>query len=191
MKRILILSAVICSLLGSAIFAFGDLARPKPSPQQAKSVLYTSLEVKPDSKIYEARLQISEETLKTIIKEAGQSSSTSATQSLIHSSPRTMVAGLFMFLSISFAGVWFARSAQRRNQKVLVAVVAVAAVFGLATIIVRANAGPPASYYWQHLADNLKQGKPTQAGVSIEIVPGDDSSIKLLMPVKKSGSGEE
>lgn len=192
MKRILILCAVVGSLLASAIFAFGDLARPKPSPAQPKSVLYTSLEITPDSKLYEARLQISEETLKQIVKEAGAASSgASTTQRLMQSSSRTMVAGLFMFLSISFAGVWFARSAQRRNQKALVAVVALAAVFGLATIIVRANAGPPASFYWQHLADNLKQGKPTQAGVSIEIVPGDDRTIRLLMPVKKNASGEE
>ncbi len=192
MKRILISSAAILALLTSAVLAFANLARPKPSPQQTKSVLYTSLEVKPESKIYEARLQISEETLKTIIKEAGQSSnSTSTTQNLIHSSPRTMVAGIFMFLSISFAGVWFARSSQRRNHKVIVAVLALATVFGLATVMVRANAGPPASYYWQHLADNLKQGKPTQAGVSIEVVPGDEQTIRLLMPVKKNGSGEE
>jgi hypothetical protein len=192
MKRILILCAVVGSLLASAIFAFGDLARPKPSPAQAKSVLYTSLEVMPDSKIYEARLQISAETLKQIAKEAGESSSgASTTRRLMQSSSRTMVAGLFMFLSISFAGIWLARSGQRRNHKAVIAAVGVAACLGLATMIVRANAGPPASYYWQHLPENLKQGKPTQAGVSIEIVPGDESTIKLLMPIKNKTAGEE
>ena len=192
MKRILILCAVVGSLLASAIFAFGDLARPKPGPAQPKSVLYTSLEITPDSKIYEARLQISAETLKQIAKEAGEASSgASTTQRLMQSSSRTMVAGLFMFLSISFAGVWLARSGQRRNHKAVVAAIGVAACLGLATMIVRANAGPPASYYWQRLPENLKQGKPTQAGVSIEIVPGDESTIKLLMPIKNKTSGEE
>jgi hypothetical protein len=192
MKRILILCAVVGSSFASAIFAFGDLARPKPSPAQAKSVLYTSLEVRPDSKIYEARLQISAETLKQIATEAGESSSgASTTRRLMQSSSRTMVAGLFMFLSISFAGIWLARSGQRRNHKAVIAAVGVAACLGLATMIVRANAGPPASYYWQHLPENLKQGKPTQAGVSIEIVPGDESTIKLLMPIKNKTAGEE
>jgi hypothetical protein len=192
MKRILILCAVVGSLLASAIFAFGDLARPKPSPAQAKSVLYTSLEITPDSRIYEARLQISAETLKQIAKEAGEASSgASTTRRLMQSSPRTMVAGLFMFLSISFAGVWLARSGQRRNHKAVIAAIGVAACLGLATMIVRANAGPPASYYWQHLPENLKQGKSTSAGVSIEIVPGDESTIKLLMPMKNKSGGEE
>ncbi len=192
MKRILILCAVIGSLLASAIFAFGDLARPRPSPAQPKPVLYTSLEVTPDSKIYEARLQISAETLKQIAREAGESSSgASTTRRLMQSSSRTMVAGLFMFLSISFAGIWLARSGQRRNHKALIAAVMVAACFGLATIIVRANAGPPASFYWQRLPENLKQGKSTQAGVSVEIVPGDESTIKLLMPIKNKPAGEE
>jgi hypothetical protein len=191
MKRILILCAVVGSLLASAIFAFGDLARPKPSPAQAKSVLYTSLEVTPDSKLYEARLQISAETLKQIAREAGEASSgASTTKRLMQSSSRTMVAGLFMFLSISFAGVWLARSGQRRNHKALIVAITVAVCLGLATMIVRANAGPPASYYWQHLPENLKQGKPTSAGVSVEIVPGDESTIKLLMPMKNKASEE-
>jgi len=121
MKKTLISAAAILALMVTAVFAFGDLARPKPSPAEIKSVLYTRLEVTPQTNLSEARLQISEETLKQIAKSAAEgSSNTSTTQRLMHSSSRTMVAGLFMFLSISFAGVWFARSAQRRNRKAIV-----------------------------------------------------------------------
>jgi hypothetical protein len=192
MKKTLISAAAILALMVTAVFAFGDLARPKPSPAEIKSVLYTRLEVTPQTNLSEARLQISEETLKQIAKSAAAgSSNTSTTQRLMHSSSRTMVAGLFMFLSISFAGVWFARSAQRRNHKAIVAVVAMAACLGLATIMVRANAGPSGLYYWQHLGDNLNKGKTTDGGVSIEVVPGDDSRIKLIVPVKNKVGSEE
>src|SRR5216684_3826556 len=136
MKRTLILSAAICALLTSGIYAFGDIARPKvsPAPKEPKTVLYTSLSVAPDAKIYEARLQISQQTLQEITKEAGKiSSNQSMTERLMHNSTRTIVAGLFMFLAVSFAGVWLARSAQRRNQKAIAAVLLVAVVLGIGT----------------------------------------------------------
>ena len=103
-----------------------------------------------------------------------------------------MMAGLFMFLAVSFAGVWFARSSQRRNHKAVAAAILMAMVFGLATVIVRANAGPPGYVRWQGLPQNLKDGKTTGGGVNIEIVPGDDSTITLIVPLRKTQNpGEE
>jgi hypothetical protein len=68
----------------------------------------------------------------------------------------------------------------------------IAAVFGFATVIVRANAGPPGYVRWQNLPANLTKGQSTQAGVDIEIVPGDDSTIKLILPIRNSTRpGEE
>jgi hypothetical protein len=195
MKRTLILGAAICALIASGIYAFGDIARPKvtPTPKEGKVVLYTSMTVKPDAKAYEARLQISQKTLQSIARDAASTSSNqSMTERLMHSSTRTMMAGLFMFLAVSFAGVWFARSSQRRNQKAIVAVILIAAVFSLATVIVRANAGPPGYIRWQGLPQALKDGKPTSGGVNIEIVPGDDSEIKLIVPLRNTNRpGEE
>ncbi len=145
--------------------------------------------VKPDPKAYEARLQISQSTLQRIAHEAGNlSSNDSMTQRLVHSSARTMMAGLFMFLAVSFAGVWFARSSQRRNHKAIASVFLLATVFGLATVIVRANAGPPGYLRWQGLPQNLKAGKITGGGVNIEIVPGDDSEIRLIVPLSPARS---
>lgn len=194
MKRTLILSAAICALLTSGIYAFGDIARPKvtPTPEQGKIVLYTSMTVTPDPKAYEARLQISQETLKHIQDAAANNSGTeSMTQRVMHSSTRTIMAGLFMFLAVSFAGVWFARSSQRRNQKTIAAVILIAAVFGLATVIVRANAGPPGYVRWQGLPQALKDGKATSGGVNIVIVPGDEG-VKLIVPLRNTkGPGEE
>lgn len=193
MKRTLIFSLAICALLASAIYAFGDIARPKPTPVQGKTVLYTGLTVVTDPKASEARLQISQETLKHIQEGAGSNGGTeSVTQRVMHSSTKTIMAGLFMFLAVSFAGVWLARSSQRRNHKAIAAVLLMAAVFGIGTVIVRANAGPPGYIRWQNLPQALKDGKPTSGGVNIEIVPGDESQIKLIIPLRNTPKpGEE
>ena len=192
MKRILISTGAIAALAASAILAFGDIARPKPSPSaEPRTVAYSGLTVVTDSKAWEARLQISEETLKHIQEGAARNGgSASLTQNITHSSTRTMMAGLFMFLAISFAGVWLARSNQRRNIKAIAAVLVIAFMFGLATIMVRANAGPPGYIRWQNLPQSLKDGKPTYGGVNVEIVPGDDN-MKLIIPLRnKNGNGE-
>lgn len=184
MKRTLILSAAIFALLAGAIFAFGDIAKPKPSATEPKPVLYTGLTVAADAKTNEARLQISQETLKRIQEAiANNGEKISMTQRIMHSSTRTMMAGLFMFLAVSFAGVWFARSSQHRNQKAVGAVLLVAIMFGIATVIVRANAGPPGYLRWQNLPQALKEGKATSGGVQIEVVP-DDDNIKLFIPLR-------
>jgi hypothetical protein len=194
MKRTLILSAAIAALLASAIYAFGDIARPKvsPAPHEGKVVFHTSLLVTPDSKAYEARLQISQETLKHIQDATANNGGTeSMSQRVMHSPTRTIMAGLFMFLAVSFAGIWFARSGQRRNHKAVAAVLLIAIVVGFTTVIVRANAGPPGYLRWQGLPQNLTKGLPTGGGLQIEIVPGDDG-MKLIVPFRKEEkSGEE
>ena len=192
MKRTLILGAAICALLASAIFAFADVARPKPSPAEPKSLFYTGMTITSDSKAYEARLQISENTLKRLQEAAGRNGeTTSLSQRIMHSSGRTMMAGVFMFLAISFAGVWFARSGQRRNHRSVAAVLLVAVAFGVGTVIVRANAGPPGYIRWQNLPQSLKDGKDTSGGLMIEVVPGDEN-MKLIIPLRNSGKpGEE
>jgi hypothetical protein len=194
MKRTVVLCAAALLLIASAVYAFGDIARPKttPTPQQGKIVFHTGLQIVPDSKSYEARLQISQETLQRIREAtANTSANTSMTQRLMQSSTRTVMAGMFMFLAISFAGVWLARSSQRRSQKAIAAVVLAIGMLGAATVIVRANAGPPGYYYWQKLPENLTKGQSTRGGLDIEIVPGDDG-IKLIVPMKNTKKpGEE
>lgn len=188
MKRILILAAAVAVLLATFAFAFGDLARPGTTPKtnEGKVVYYSGLTVMSDSKASDARLQIPAETLKEINEAAARrDGSASLMQSIKHSSTRTMMAGLFMFLAVSFAGVWLARSSQRRNVKAIAAVLMIAFVFGMATVITRANAGPPGYIRWQNLSQNLKDGKATSAGVDIEIVSGD-GQIKLIVPLRNT-----
>lgn len=194
MKRTLVLGAAALLLIGSGVYAFGDLARPKttPTPEEGKIIFHTGLQIVPDSKAYEARLQISQETLQRIREAtANTSANQSLTQRLMRSSTPTMIAGLFMFLAVSFAGVWLARSGRRRNHRIAAALVLGIAVLGAAAIIVRANAGPPGSYYWHKLPENLTKGESTRAGLDIEIVPGD-GGMKLIVPIKNTKKpGEE
>ena len=136
-----------------AIPAYADIAKPKPapSPELPRVVLHTSLSIVPDSKAYEARLQISESSLQELRAALGNiAPNDSLTTRVAHSSTRTMLAGVFMFLSLSFAGVWLARSVQTRGRKALVALFVGTAALGAAVIIVDANAGPPGSYYWKN-----------------------------------------
>jgi len=195
MKRTVVLCAAALLLVASGIYAFGDIARPKdsPKPKEGKTVLYTSLSIVPNSKLSEARLQISRDILRDIARQASNNSSAgeSMAQRLVHSSSRTVIAGLFMFLAVSFGGILLARSGQHRNRKAIAAVMLIATMFGVATVIVRANAGLPGYARWLNLPANLTKGQTTEAGVDIEIMPGDDSTIKLIVPIRNSqGPGE-
>jgi hypothetical protein len=187
MKRILVSTAALVALAASAIYGFEDIAAGRSSASaDAKTVAYSRLTIVADNKPWDATLQISEGALKRIqegVAQRGQNAS--LTQSITHSSTRTIMAGLFMFLAISFAGIWLARSKERHNAKAIAAVLVIAFVFGFATIVVRANAGPTGYIYWHNLPQSLKDGKETSGGLNIQIVPGDDSEMKLLIPLRR------
>jgi hypothetical protein len=195
MKRLLIFCAAGFIALASVVYANADIARPKPSPSTEKEgriVFHTGLIIVPDANAYEARLRISQSSLQDLRAAlADVQTNQSMIQRLSHSSTRTIMAGLFLFLSVSFAGVWLARSGQRRSHKVIAAVLLCAAVIGAATVITRANAGPPGSYRWRGLPQALSEGRSTQGGLDIEIVP-DGEGMKLIIPLKsKKPNGDE
>jgi hypothetical protein len=189
MKRIIALCA-LGLLLAIGVSANADIARPSPSEQKPKVVLRTSLVVIPDSKANVGRLQISQSSLREMraalanMPDNESLGSQSIAQSIGRSSNRTLIAGLFMFLSLSFAGVWLARSVQTRGQRAVAAFLMGVAVIGAAAIITRANAGPPSSYFWRKLPQNLSKGNPTNGTVDIEIVPDptDGTGMKLIIP---------
>jgi hypothetical protein len=197
MKRSLLISSVSLSglLLATAMTVYADIARPKPSVSPApepKQVMATGLQIVPDSKVYQAHLQISQSAVKQLVDAANAGATNrSFTDRLTHSSASTIVAGLFMFMSISFAGVWFVRSSSRsRSQKAAAAVLISVAVLGAATIITRGNAGPPPGYVWRNLPKNLSAGQSTDGGVIVEIVADGATPIKLIVPVKQNSGNK-
>jgi hypothetical protein len=194
MKTLLFLFCVLCSVS----IAKADVAKPpKPPERAARYALHASLEISTDPKAYEAKLQISESSLKELRAALdGAPGNSPIVGGLAFSSTRTIMAGLLMFMAISVAGVLIARSSSfGRTQKALAALVLVAVVIGAAAIITRGNAGPPGSYRWRNLPQALAEGKPTSGGVDIEIVPDSEMSgrsMRLIMPLKKQNSnGEE
>jgi hypothetical protein len=170
--------------------ALADIARPKP-PEKGKLVYHSGLQIIPDANASEARLQISQDTLKSIRAALADVHTTpTLTERIAHSSPRTIIAGVLLFMSLSLGGVWLARSANRRGQRVVAAALLVMATLGAAAIITRGNAGPPGYYAWKNLPQDLAAGRPTQGGVDIEIIP-EGSGIKLIVPLKNKPTGDE
>src|SRR5262249_7410547 len=185
-----------CCLVFSTTLAKADIPKPKAPEKPARSSLHTSMEIATDPKAYEAKLQISESSLKELRAALdGAPGSGPIAGGIAISAPRTIIAGLLMFMAISIAGILLARSTSfGRRQKAVGAVVLVAVLIGVAAIITRGNAGPPGSYRWRNLPQALAEGKSTFGSVDIEIVPDADSGphVRLVMPLKKQGgNGEE
>jgi hypothetical protein len=196
MKQLFLCGAAALVVLAAAAQINADIARPKSSPSPAKEgkiILHTGLSVVPDANVYEARLQISQESLKDL-REALASANVGSSMSrrIALSSTRTIVAGLFLFLSVSFAGVWLARSGPRRSHKAIAVVLLGVAVLSAAAIITRANAGPPGYVRWAGLPKALSEGRSTSGGLDIEIIP-EGYGMKLLVPIRKTekSKGEE
>ncbi|HUE83490.1 MAG TPA: hypothetical protein VMM84_15400 [Pyrinomonadaceae bacterium] len=182
-----VLPSIIVSLLiivgASSVRA--DLtppASPANTPgRQTRAATRTSLTVVPDAKVSEARLEISGDTLRQLSALANGSQD----QSLVlgWSNPQqTIIAGLFLMLSVSFAGVWFARSRHRRNQKVAASLLLAALVLGTAAVGINANIAPPSISNWRGLPKALNEGRATNGSVTVEIV-ADGSGIKLIIPM--------
>jgi hypothetical protein len=201
MKAILLICSLGLLVLTITRTVDADLPRQKqsPKPTESRVVLHTSLEIAPDSKLYEARLQIPQsqlQNLRAALDAAGGNSTVAA--SATASPTRTIIAGSLLFLSLSFAGVWLARSRSKpgvgRTRKAVAAVVIVTATIGAAAIITRGNAGPPGYYRWRNLPQSLSDGHSTVGGLDIEIVadnPNSYNGMKLLIPLRKANQGEE
>ncbi|HKG60369.1 MAG TPA: hypothetical protein VKB05_11460 [Pyrinomonadaceae bacterium] len=182
---------VACSLL--LLFAFStnaDVAKPKTPEKAAKRVLHTGLEIVPDSKLYEAKLQISQSDFNSLRAALdGGAGSSPVVGGIAFSAPRTIVAGLLMFMAVSVGGVLIARSSSiGRAQKTIGAALLVAVLLGAAAVITRGNAGPPESWRWRNLPQALAEGKSTVGGVDVEIVPDDQMdgrTMRLVIPLKK------
>ena len=197
------LLSVVCLLLAPfAAYANADLAAQLRSEQETKIVLRRKLEVVPDGKVWQARLQISQsdlQELRAALDGGGGGNNAAAVFSVAQIPARTIIAGVLLFLSVSFAGVWLARSARNsslsRWRKAIGVGVLIVAVLGAAAIITRGNAGPPPSYLnWSRLSKNFAQGRTTSGDFVIEIVPDQPNTppgVKLLVPYNPKQTGDE
>jgi hypothetical protein len=184
MKQVIMLCAISLILVANTVSVYADVARPKPSPQKGKVVMNTGLEVATDATAYDARLQIPKAQLAELRAAlANEDGVRSTTLGIAYSSARTIIAGLFLFMSLSFGGVLMARAGQSRGQKIIAAVILGTALIAATAIITQANAGPPPGYVWRNLSQNLNAGRPTHGPLKIEIVD-EGTGVRLILPLK-------
>ena len=200
MKALLSFACLVALTAFAAQTVTADVAKPKSPEQSPKVVLRSNLQVVPDGKVWQARLQISHSDLQELRAALdGAGANTTVVASITQSPVRTIVAGTLLFLSVSFAGVWLARAARNssagRAHKAVAAGILIVAVLGAAAIITRGNAGPPPSYLnWQRLSKNFSQGRTTSGDFVIEVVPDQPNTppgVKLLIPYNPKQAGQD
>ena len=192
MQHTLIPLIVFFLILAGSGVAQADVV-PPPSPantSQTNPATRATLTIVPDSKVSEARLEISGDTLRQLTALANGSQSQSLGLGLGSIPQQTVIAGLFLMLSVSFAGVWFARSRHRRNQKVSASLVLAALVLGAAAVAINANIAPPRVGNWRELPKALNEGRATTGSIEVKLA-ADGSGIRLVLPMKPSGTTEE
>jgi hypothetical protein len=200
MKTLLTVSCFALFVLSTAFVVNADIAKPKPQPKEARNVLYTDIEIVPDAKATNATLQIRESDIKEFRAALdGNLANPTIAASITNSRTRTIIAGVLLFMSVSFAGVWLARSSRMggklgRGQKAVALALIGMATIGAAAIITRGNAGPPPSYRWRGLASALAAGQSTAGPVILQVVPDDQlpsTGMKLTIPLKKPNTKGE
>jgi hypothetical protein len=99
MKTTATLTSLVLLIICTATLVRADIARPEPKPTPPN----------PGSRVLNIKLEVV--------------TTQSFGQRIAGSSTNTIVAGLFLFMSISFGGVWLARSSGKANISRVVALV--------------------------------------------------------------------
>jgi hypothetical protein len=189
----------LCSL-ALAFFAFAPLTAfadiPAPEHRQTKTPV-TSKRVLPPARmliesrkdVTEARLQISQGVLRELRAELEQGGAADAAASV--SSPRqtqTIIAGVFLSLSLVFAGVFVARTRSRTTKQIATGALVVLAFAGALTFKALANARPPEPRIVDagSLSRATTPDEELNGVVRVEIVP-DGRVIKLIVPAETEG----
>lgn len=199
MKTLLLVAFLLFLGAFSTQIVSADVPKPKTPEQQSKILLRSKLEIVPDEQVWSARLRLTQSQLQELRAALdGADKNTTVAASIAQSPTRTLIAGVLLFLSVSFAGVWLARASRMpmgRKNKVVAAAILVVAVLGAAAIITRGNAGPPPGYLsWMKLSKNFSQGKATTGDFMIEVVPDQPNtppSVKLVIPYNKQNGNDE
>jgi hypothetical protein len=197
MKTLISLLFLVVLVLSTSTALRADVADPK-NPRKPNRPLNTTLEIVPDAKTSIARLQINRSSLSQLRAALDETqSNSSVAASIVNSGPRTIIAGLFIFLSLAIGGIFLVRSIRAagvtRGHKTAAVILVAVTTLGAAAIISRANVGPPPGLRWWDVPTALANGESASGNVIVEIVPDDQSTepIKLIIPYKKRRSGDE
>src|ERR1044072_9949629 len=105
------LLSLACLLALSAVSVVADIPKPKAPEQQPRVVMGRRLEIVPDQKVWQARLQISQSDFQELRAAVNGETGSNATiaANVAQSPTRTIVAGVLVFFAGSFGGVRRAR----------------------------------------------------------------------------------
>ena len=172
--------------------AFADIALPKPAPtgtpqkaRRAASLPAARMSIESRSDVTEARLQIPQHVLRQLRAEmdrdAANGDGATVTDSLRPA--QTIIAGVFLSLSLAFAGVLVARTRSRAAKQAAVVALCIFAATGALAIKTLANAGPPEPRTLD--AGSLKRATTPDAALNgqirVEVVP-EYGAFKLIVP---------
>lgn len=189
----------LCSL-ALALFAFAPLnafadipapVQPKPTPRSSQRALPPArMLIESRRESTEAHLQIPQSVLRELRAEieAGAASTDAAANSLRRT--QTIIAGVFLSLSLAFAGVFVARSRSRTTKQVAIGALVVLAFAGALTFKALANVRPlePRTVDAGSLPLATTPDAKLNGVVRMEIVP-DGREIKLILPAPKTTTG--
>jgi hypothetical protein len=169
--------------------AFADIAAPEPrptaTPRTTKRALPSArLAIESRKDITEARLQISQSLLRQLRAEIEGDAATDAAASVSSSrQAQTITAGVFLSLSLAFAGVFIVRSRSRTTKQVATGALVVFALAGALTFKALANARPPEPRIVDagSLPRATTPDEQLNGVVRVEIVP-EGHVIKLIVP---------
>jgi hypothetical protein len=146
------LCCLVLALCAFAPAASADIALPEPSPTQtpqrsnrSAALPAARMLIESRTNATEARLQIPRNMLRQLRAEMERESDTVAGATMPDSlrPTQTIIAGVFLSLSLAFAGVFVARARSRTAKQVAVVALCVFAATGALAIKTLANARPP------------------------------------------------
>jgi hypothetical protein len=188
----------LAALLVASSPAFADIALPKsptplPNAEIRKDLPDVKMTIQRVEGLREARLQIPRSQLGRMNELAGVAQgSAGVAQGGAFRGVGAVIAGLFLSLSVVLTGLLLVRS--RRGAalgRAAAVLTACACAAGLTAVAVYANAGLPG---WQPqnpgTLTRAASGKPLTGWIRVEVVE-EGNEIKLLVPAKTQGGGEE
>lgn len=192
----------LCSL-ALALFAFAPLAvfadipapeqpKPLPTPRSSRRALPPArMLIESRREATEAHLQIPQSVLHELRAEIeADAASTNAASANSLRRTQTIIAGVFLSLSLAFAGVFVARSRSRTTKQVAIGALVVLAFAGALTFKALANVRPlePRTVDAGSLPRATTLGEKLNGVVRMEIVP-EGREIKLIVPAAKTTTG--
>jgi len=184
------------ALFAFALPAFADIAAPRPTPtatpQQSRRPLPAArMLIESRNDATEARLQIPRNMLRQLHAEMERDSASGASAAATHSlrPTQTIIAGVFLSLSLAFAGIFIARTRARTARQAAAIALFIFAATGALAFKTFANARAPEPRTLDAGSLKLATTPDTELNGVIRVEVVDEHNVfKLVVPATTKGS---